>query len=110
MMLGYFYHENFRPISLLNCGFKIFPKVVTNRFSKIIDRLIAYCQSGFTRGRFILESVATPHEVIHVIHKRKEHGLVFKIDYEKAYDKINLEARWFGPKIIALIMQLTQGG
>ena len=33
----------------------------------------------------------TAHEVIHDVHSRKEKGLVHKIDYEKAYDKVNLD-------------------
>jgi hypothetical protein len=42
--------------------------------------------------------------------------LVFKIDDEKAYDRVNLDflyeiltCRDFGPKIIQLIKQITQG-
>jgi hypothetical protein len=38
-----------------------------------------------------LESVVTAHEIIHEVHRKKEQGLVLKIDYEKAYDKVNLD-------------------
>jgi hypothetical protein len=64
--------KKFRPISLLNCSFKIFTKAVTNRYAKIMNRLISQCQSAFIRGRFILESVVTAYEVIHEIHSKKE--------------------------------------
>jgi hypothetical protein len=83
--------RKFRPISLLNCSFKIFTKVLTNRLARIINRLISFHQSAFIRGRYILESVVTAHEIIHEVHRKKDQGLVFKIDYEKAYDKVNLE-------------------
>jgi hypothetical protein len=109
--------KKFRPISLLNCSFKIFTKVLTNRLAKIIDRLISYYQSAFIKGRFILESVVTAHEVIHEVHKNKDKGLVLKLDYEKAYDKVNLEflyevldLRFFNPIFIRFIKQITQGG
>jgi hypothetical protein len=109
--------KKFRPISLLNYSFKIFTKAVTNRYAKIMNRLISQCQSAFIRGRFILESVVTAHEVIHEIHSKKEQGLVFKIDYEKAYDKVNLDflyevlsARGFSTKFISMIRQITQNG
>jgi hypothetical protein len=75
---------------LLNCSFKFFTKAITNRFAKVMNRLISQCQSAFIRGRFILESVVTAHEIIHEIHTKKEQGLVFKIEYKKAYDKVNL--------------------
>jgi hypothetical protein len=51
------------------------------------------------------------------VHSKKSQGLVFKIDYEKAYDRVNLDflyeilvSRGFGPKIIQMIKQVTQGG
>ena len=45
--------KKFRPISLLNCGFKIFTNVLTNRLGRIVSRLISNCQSAFIRGRYI---------------------------------------------------------
>jgi hypothetical protein len=33
--------NNFRPISLLNCSFKIFGKLLTSRLEKICERLVA---------------------------------------------------------------------
>jgi hypothetical protein len=97
--------KKFRPISLLNCSFKIFTKVLTNRIAKILNRRISFQQSAFIKGRFILESVVTAHEIIHEVHSKKSQGLVFKIDYEKAYDRVNLDflyeilvGRGFGPK------------
>ena len=61
--------KKFRPISLLNCSFKIFTKVLINRLATIVNRLISNCQSAFIKGRFILESVVTAHEVIHEVHR-----------------------------------------
>ena len=83
--------NKFRPISLLNCVFKIFTKVLTIRLAGVIGRLISNFQSAFVRGRYILESVVFAHEVVHAVHSSGRQGLVFKIDYEKAYDKVNLE-------------------
>ena len=71
----------------------------------IIGRLISEAQSAFVRGRFILESVVTAHEIVHKVHSTGRKGLMFKIDYEKAYDKVNLDflyeilaLRGFGPR------------
>jgi hypothetical protein len=51
--------KKFRPISLLNCSFKIFTNVLTNILAQIINRLISFHQSAFIRGRYILESIVT---------------------------------------------------
>jgi hypothetical protein len=61
--------------------------------------------------------VVTAHEIIHEVHRKKDQGLVFKIYYEKAYDKVNLdflfevlELRGFNPMFVRMIKQVTQGG
>jgi hypothetical protein len=40
-------------------------------------------------GRHILEGVVAPHETIHELHRKKMDGVLLKIDFEKAYDKVN---------------------
>ena len=47
--------KKFRPISLSNCGIKIFSKAMTNRVSPIGRRLISSNQTAFIKGRYILE-------------------------------------------------------
>jgi hypothetical protein len=63
--------------------------VLTNRISKVADRLVASNQTTFIKGRYILESVGTAHEIIHSVHKSKQQCFILKLDYEKAYDKVN---------------------
>jgi hypothetical protein len=43
----------FRPISLINCSFKIFSKVSTSILGKISHRLISSNQCAFIKGRYI---------------------------------------------------------
>ena len=81
--------RKFRPIALINCSFKIFSKALNNRLIKVINRLIYPNQTTFIKGRFILESVVSAHEIIHEIARKKEPGIILKLDYEKAYDKVN---------------------
>jgi hypothetical protein len=68
-------------------------------------------------GRYILESVVVAHEVVHIIHKRKEPGIILKLDYEKAYDRANLDflfeilaTRGFSGKWIGWIESIVTGG
>lgn len=71
--------KNFRPISLINCSFKIFSKVLTLRLGKISQRLVASNQSAFIKGRYILDSVVVARELVHSIHTSKALGQIFKI-------------------------------
>jgi hypothetical protein len=40
------------------------------------------------RGWNILEGVVILHEMIHELHRKKQNGVIFKIDFEKAYDRV----------------------
>jgi hypothetical protein len=109
--------NKFRPISLLNCSYKIFIKVLTNRISGTADKLVASNQTTFIKGRYILESVVTAHEVLHSVHQSKQQGLVLKLDYEKTYDKVNwvflldvLEKRGFGARRMGWIKEILYRG
>jgi hypothetical protein len=100
--------KKFRPISLLNCVFKIFTKVIKNRFSLLIDRLISQQQSAFIKGRFILESVVSAHEIIYEVHRKRDKGLVYdRVNLDFLYEVLHL--RGFGERIISMIKQITQG-
>jgi hypothetical protein len=45
-------------------------------------------QTAFMPGRNIMEGVVILHETIHELHTKKRDGVIFKIDFEKAYDKV----------------------
>jgi hypothetical protein len=106
--------KKFIPISLINCSFKIFAKALNNMLEKICVRLLAPNQTTFVKGRFILESVISAHEIIQWAVKNKEKGLVLKLYYEKNYDRVNwgflekmLTSRGFGPKWIVWVKRLV---
>ena len=80
--------QQYRPICLLNVSFKIFTKVGTNRITEIAQKIIRPTQSAFMPGHHILEGVVVLHETIHELQRKKMNGVIFKIDFEKAYDKV----------------------
>ena len=45
-------------------------------------------QTAFLQGRNIMKGVIILHETIHELHTKKQNGVIFKIDFEKAYDKV----------------------
>lgn len=81
--------QQYRPICLLNVVFKIFTKTLMLRLEKVMGKIINKCQSGFIKSRNIMDGVMALHEILHDTKVKKKDGLVLKLDFEKAYDKIN---------------------
>jgi hypothetical protein len=106
--------QQYRPICLLNVSFKIFTKVGTNRVTNIAESVT---QTAFMPGRHILQGVVILHESIHELHRKKLDGVLLKIGFEKAYDKVNwsflqqaLRMKGFDPKWCAWIQRYIEKG
>jgi hypothetical protein len=69
--------------------FKIFTKVLTIRSEAAMLKLINDCQNAFIRGRFITDGVMLLQEILNERKYKKQQGVIRKIDFEKAYDKVN---------------------
>jgi hypothetical protein len=109
--------QQYRLICLLNVSLKIFTKVATNRISEVTQKVIRPTQTAFIPDRHILEGVVVLHETIHEMHRRTLDGVIFKIDFEKAYDKFKwpflqqvLRMKGFDPIWCDRIKQFVQGG
>ena len=42
----------------------------------------------FILGHYIMEGVVMLHETIHELHRKKQDGVILKLDFKKAYDKL----------------------
>jgi hypothetical protein len=90
---------------------------MNNRAILVSKELISKIQSAFIKGRFILDSLVVLHETMHYIHKKKGSGVLFKVDFKKAYDKINwnfmfavLEMKGFPTKFVELTKKVVKNG
>lgn len=81
--------QQYRPICLLNVVFKIFTKTLMFILERVMGKIINRCQCGFIKNRSIMDGVMALHEILHDTRIKKKDGLVLKLDFEKAYDKIN---------------------
>jgi hypothetical protein len=63
--------------------------MMVNRMTGIASDLISPSQTAFMPGRNNMEGVVILHEIIHEIHQKKMSGVILKLDFEKAYDKVN---------------------
>ena len=52
-----YYVKNWRPITLLNCDYKIAAKAIENRLRNVIPNIINNDQTGFLKGRFTGENI-----------------------------------------------------
>ncbi|GJX47850.1 transposon TX1 [Tanacetum coccineum] len=80
---------DFRPISLIGCYYKIIAKILSKRVKRVVGNVVAEVQNAFIKGRFILDGVLISNETMDFLKKKKERGLIFKVNFEKAYDIIN---------------------
>ena len=99
--------KDFRPISLSNCDFKIFSKMINNRLISLSDSIISQNQTGLP-GRSIFSNILFMKDVLsesipvfpsqgsYSASSSFSSGLappynVFSIDFTKAYDTVNRE-------------------
>ena len=83
-----YFIKNWRPLTLLNCDYKIAAKAVANRLKKVLPDLISCDQTGFMKGRFIGEYIRLIDYVIRFTEERNIPGLPLFLDFEKAFDTI----------------------
>ncbi|GJY31196.1 RNA-directed DNA polymerase, eukaryota [Tanacetum coccineum] len=82
--------NDFRPISLIGSLYKIITKLLANRLAFVINELVSDCQSAFISKRHILDGPFILNEVIHWCKAKKKNSMIFKVDFEKAFDSV----RW----------------
>ncbi|GJZ11662.1 RNA-directed DNA polymerase, eukaryota, reverse transcriptase zinc-binding domain protein [Tanacetum coccineum] len=82
--------KDFRPISLIGSIYKIIAKILANRLVGVLGDIVNEVQSAFITERQILDGPFILNEVIQWCKLKKKQSLIFKVDFEKAYDSV----RW----------------
>lgn len=81
--------KDYRPISLVDNLCKIVAKILANRIKVVIGDVIENNQFAFVKGRQLTDTVLVANELVNLIKKEKNGGLILKVDFEKAYDCID---------------------
>lgn len=104
--------KEYRPISLCN----VLSKVLVNKIRPHLSSFIGPVQSSFIPNRGTCDNALVTQEVVHHMHnkKGKQGYIMFKIDFEKAYDRVNwdflkitLHEFGFPEQIVQLILNCT---
>jgi len=69
--------------------YKTLAKLFANRLRGVIGSVISESQSAFVKNRQILDGILIANEVVDEAQKLKKDLLLFKVDFEKAYDSVD---------------------
>ena len=95
-----------RPLTLLNCDYKIATKATANRIKMVIPKLINNDQTGFLKGRFIGENIRLIDSIINYAAEQHIPGLLLFIDFDSlewSFVNRTLEYFGFGPSLTTWI-------
>jgi exonuclease III len=104
---------NWRPISLLSCFYKILSRVYANRLKKVIDKITAVGQKGYSKTKQCQEVLISIITGIEICKIKKIKGAILSLDIKKAFDSVShtfmraaLKFFNFGDAFIGKIMTL----
>lgn len=109
--------ENLRPITLLNSDYKIFARVMMQRFNSVIGSVTGAYQTSVGKNRTILQTLCNYRDLIATADACRIHCALVSLDFEKAFDKINhlyllrtMKMMKFPEKVINTIGNLLRNG
>jgi hypothetical protein len=87
--------DNYRGISLLNTGYKIYAKIITQRLMTIAEVILLKEQNDFRKYRTCMDCILL--SVSQMIEKHREYNIptyIAFIDLEKVFDTVNRAKIW----------------
>jgi hypothetical protein len=108
--------EDWRPITLLSCSYKVFSGAVAARLEKVLPRLIGRGQKGFMKKRHIHSCTMNILDNISQAWTGGEETGILCVDFNKAFDSVEhyvikevLEFFGFGEYMKNTILTLLKG-
>ena len=78
-----------RPISLLNTDYKLASKVITERLKRVMQSIVHKDQTCGVVGRSIFSNLQLIRDMLDMIDKTNETGILVTLDQEKAFDRVD---------------------
>ncbi|EYC25145.1 hypothetical protein Y032_0012g1725 [Ancylostoma ceylanicum] len=86
--------RNYRPISLLSVIYKLLTKVISKRIEDMLDAEQPREQAGFRKNYSTIDHLHAVNELIERSSEYKIPLYIAFIDYEKAFDTVEVNALW----------------
>ena len=81
--------KNWRPLTLLDTVYKLASGTIANRIKTVLDDIINKDQTGFIKGRSIVENIRLIYDMMKFTDEKNIPGLLLLIDFEKAFDSLS---------------------
>ena len=81
--------NEYRPISLVGCVYKLISKLLANRLKRVLPKVIDKHQTSFLSGRGMMDSVLIANETVDFLKKENLKGVIVKVDYVKAFNSVD---------------------
>ena len=83
--------KNWRPITLLNCDYKIMAAVLAARVQKVIGEIVHGNQTGYIKGRLAASNIRLTKDIIEYFIKTGQTGAIMLADFTKAFDVLDIQ-------------------
>lgn len=75
--------NDFRPISLVGCIYKVLAKILANRLREVVGSVVSKSQSAFVKGKHILDSILIANEVVDEARRMNKELMLFKVNLKR---------------------------
>ena len=86
------YIGNWRSLTLLNCDYKIFSKLLATRMNMVLPRLIHATQFDFMKGRNIADNILQLTNILQECCDKEIEAVLISVDFKKAFDTMEWSA------------------
>lgn len=80
--------KNWRPISLLNCDYKILAKMISSRLAHVLEDIIEPDQTCSVPNRSIITNGLLLRDLVQIAHEKNIPAALISLDQLKAFDRV----------------------
>jgi hypothetical protein len=81
--------NNWRPISLLNCFYKVLSRTIANRLTKVMDKITKVGQKGYSKTKQCQEVLISLICSAGKARRTDRRGVIISLDMKKAFDSLS---------------------